>query len=179
MFWSLNYNMEGLWVIRPSSPSPHKSFNKLNLLLVKVQSLWSCAHDAHYFQWFTGYLNHVDLLMSHVHIFKETTQLFNVHLSIFVDFILCAIDKYMFKINNKINRLICWMCSKLKINTAWHRSSVFIVFIQIDHVFHVILLAVFIRNGTATCNCLIDVLSKWLFKTWIRRWGTVFMVIMC
>ena len=25
--------------IRPLAPSPHKSFNKLNLLLVKVQSL--------------------------------------------------------------------------------------------------------------------------------------------
>ena len=32
-------------------------------------------------------------------------------------------------------------------------------------VFHLIHFAVFIRNGTATCNCLIDVLSKWLFKT--------------
>ena len=36
---------------------------------------------------------------------------------------------------------------------------------QIGPVLSVILLAVFIRNETATCNCLIDVLSKWLFKT--------------
>ena len=36
---------------------------------------------------------------------------------------------------------------------------------QIGPVLCVILLAVFIRNETATCNCLIDVLSKWLFKT--------------
>ena len=42
---------------------PHKSFSQLNLLLVKVQLLWSCAH---YFQCFTGYLNHVELFMSHV-----------------------------------------------------------------------------------------------------------------
>ena len=109
---------------RPPAPGSHKSFNKLNLFLVKVQSLWSCAH---YFQWFTVYLNHVDLLMSHVHVFKETTPLINVHLRFFVDFILCPTDKYMFKVNNKKIRLICWMCSKLKINTAWHRSGVFIV----------------------------------------------------
>ena len=31
---------------------------------------------------------------------------------------------------------------------------------QIDPVFHVILLAVFIGNETATCNCLIHVYSK-------------------
>ena len=35
--------------------------------------------------------------------FKETTPLFNVHLSCFVDFILCPTDKYMFKVNNKKN----------------------------------------------------------------------------
>ena len=33
--------------------------------------------------------------------FKETTILFNVHLSCFVDFIPCPTDKYMFKVNNK------------------------------------------------------------------------------
>ena len=62
------FRIECVWVIRPpapgphirrSAPDPHKIFNKLNLLLIKVQSLWSCAH---YFQWFTG-LNHVDLRM--------------------------------------------------------------------------------------------------------------------
>ena len=34
----------------------------------------------------------------------------------------------MFKFNNKKIRFICWMCSKLKINTASHSSSVFIVY---------------------------------------------------
>ena len=53
--------------------------------------------------------------------FKETELSFNVHLSCFVDFILCRTAKYMFQVNNKKIRLICWMCSKLKINTAWHR----------------------------------------------------------
>ena len=33
--------------------------------------------------------------------FKETALLFNVHLSCFVDFILCPTDKYMFKVSNK------------------------------------------------------------------------------
>ena len=59
--------------------------------------------------------------------FKDTTLLFNVHLRFLVDFILCPTDKYMFKINNKKVTLICWMCSKLKINTVWYRSGVFAV----------------------------------------------------
>ena len=63
--------------------------------------------------------------------FKETALLFNVHLNCFVDFILCPTDKYMLKVNNKKIRLICWMCSKLKINTAWQSSGVFTV--DFDH----------------------------------------------
>ena len=86
--------------LQPLGPSPHKSFNQLNFLLVNVQSLWSWAH---YFQWFTG----------------------------FVDFILCPTDKHMFKINNKKISLISWMCSKLKINRTWHCSAVFVV--DFDH----------------------------------------------
>ena len=66
--------------------------------------------------------------------FKVTALFFNVHLSCFVDFILCPTDKYMFKVNNKKIRLIC-MCSSLKINTACHRSFVFIV--DFDHSQHI------------------------------------------
>ena len=33
--------------------------------------------------------------------FKETAPVFNVHLSFFVDFILCPSDKYMCKVNYK------------------------------------------------------------------------------
>ena len=32
-------HLTGVWVIRPSAHDPHKSLNKLNLLLAKVQSL--------------------------------------------------------------------------------------------------------------------------------------------
>ena len=66
--------------------------------------------------------------------FKETVLLFNVHLvifSFFVDSILCQTDKYISKVNNKKIRSICWMCSKLKINTAWHHSGVFVA--DFDH----------------------------------------------
>ena len=50
---------------RPAlDPRIHKSFKQLNLLLRKVHSLWSFAH---YFQWFTGYLKHVVLLMSQMY----------------------------------------------------------------------------------------------------------------
>ena len=121
---------------RPSYPAPvpssHKNFNQLNFFLFKVQSLWSCAH---YFQWFTGYLNQAELLIWHVATcFRETASLFNMHLSCFVDFILCPTNKYMFKVYKKA-RLICWMCSKLKIYTPWHSSTVFIV--DFDHSQHI------------------------------------------
>ena len=83
---------------RPLALGSHKIFNQLNLFLFKVES-WSCAH---YFRWFTGYLNHVDSLMSHVATcFKGTALLLNVHLSCFMDFILCLTDKYMLKVTNK------------------------------------------------------------------------------
>ena len=59
--------------------------------------------------------------------FKETTPLFNVHWTCFVDFILIPTDKYMFKVNKTNIWLICWMCSNLKVNTTWHHSGVFIV----------------------------------------------------
>ena len=106
------------------APGADKNFNQLNHIL-KVQSLWSCAH---YFQWFTVYLSNLCWL-THVtcsYMFKENALLFNVHLGCFVDFILCPTGKYMFKVNNKKISLICWMCLKLKINKAWHSSSVFI-----------------------------------------------------
>ena len=54
--------------------------------------------------------------------------MFNVHLSFFVDFILCPTDKYMLKVNDKKLKLICSMCSKLKINTAWYRSGFIVDF---------------------------------------------------
>ena len=40
---------------------------------------------------------------------------FNIHVSCFVDFVLCPTDKYMFKVNikKKINLLLC---SKMKTN---------------------------------------------------------------
>ena len=53
--------------------------------------------------------------------------MFDVCLICFVNFILCPTDKYMFKVNNKKISIICWMCSKLKPNTTWHRFDVFIV----------------------------------------------------
>ena len=75
----------------------------------------------------TRVTNDITSLMLHVvTCFKETVLLSNVHLSFFVDFILCPTDKYMSKVNNKKIRLICWRCSKLKIKTAWHCSGVFV-----------------------------------------------------
>ena len=68
-----------LWVIRPPAPEPYirllapepqsyKNFNQLNLLLGKVQSIWSYAH---YFKWSMGYWNHFVLLISQVHVLKK------------------------------------------------------------------------------------------------------------
>ena len=95
-----------------SGPRAHKCFNQFNLLLVKLQSLWSCAHN---FQWFTGYLNHDDLLISHVHVLKKLPYclmclivlLFNC-LTWFVDFIPCPTDKYMFKVDIKCSMASYW-----------------------------------------------------------------------
>ena len=49
-----------LALIKISTSSTSSYFN---LFLFKVKSLWLCAH---YFQWFTGHLKHVDLLILHV-----------------------------------------------------------------------------------------------------------------
>ena len=99
-------------------------------------------------------------LMLHVAtFFKETALLLNVQLSFFVDFILCPTDKYMSKVNNKKIRLICWMCSKLKINTAWH-SSVFVA--DFDHSQHVnIVFLLLTLNKCLLAGCKRQVIMFW------------------
>ena len=77
--------------------------------------------------------------------FKETT--------------LCPTDKYMFKVNNKKIRLIC-MCSNLKINTAWHRSFVFIV--NFDHSQHInIVFLLLTLNKYLSVRCEGQVIMFW------------------
>ena len=112
--------IQSVWVIGPRSPAPgpHKS-------------LIMCA----LFSMVYGLFKPCWLIDVSCTCFKETTPLFNVHLSCFVDFILCPTDKYMFKVKDKKIWLICWMCSKLKVNTAWHRLGVFIV--DLDHRQHI------------------------------------------
>ena len=104
--------IQSVWVIGPRSPAPgpHKSLIMCALFSMVYGLFKPC--------WL------IDVSWT---CFKETTPLFNVHLSCFVDFILCPTDKYMFKVKDKKIWLICWMCSKLKANTAWHRLGVFIV----------------------------------------------------
>ena len=53
--------------------------------------------------------------------FKETTPFFNVHLSSFVDFILCPTDKYVFKVNNKKNCIN--LLNVLKIKSKYSMAS--------------------------------------------------------
>ena len=155
------YDAEGVWVIQPLASVLQKIFNQLNLLLIKVRSLRSSAH---YFQWFTGYLNHIGLLMSHVATcFKKTTLLFDALLCCFVDLILCPTDKYMSKVTNKKIRLICWMCSKLKINTAWHSSGVFII--DFDHSQHInILFLLWTLNKYLSAGCERQFITFWKHK---------------
>ena len=100
--------------------------------------------------------------------FKETTPLFNVYLSCFVDFILCPTDKYMFKVNNKKIRLIC-MCSSLKINTACHRSFVFIV--DFDHYQHInIVFLLLTLNKYLSVGCERQVIMFW--KPYFKAYST-------
>ena len=75
----------------------------------------------HYFTWKLELVSNILWMVDVATCFKE-----HVHLSYFVDFMLCPTNKYIFKFNNTKIRFICWMCSKL--NTASHSSSVFIVY---------------------------------------------------
>ena len=95
--------------------------------------------------------------------FKETVPLFNVNLSFFVDSILRQTDKYMSEVNNKQIRLICWMCSKLKVNTVCHRSGVFVA--DFDHNQHVnIVLLLLTLNKYLSAGCESQVIMFWKHK---------------
>ena len=96
----------------------------------------------------------ITYLMLHVATsFKETVPLFNVNLSFFVDSILRQTDKYMSEVNNKQIRLICWMCSKLKVNTVYHRSGVFVAdFDHNEHVNRVFILLTLDKYLSAGCE---------------------------
>ena len=80
-----------------------------------------------------------------------------------MDSILHQTEKYMSKVNNKQIRLICWMCSKLKINTAWHRSGVFVAdFDRNQHVNIVLLLLTLNKYLSAGCES--QVIMFWKHK---------------
>ena len=97
--------------------------------------------------------------------FKETALLFNVHLSCFMNFILCPTDKYIFKFNNEKIKLICWMCSKLKPNATWHLSGVFIVdFDQSQYINRVFLLLTL--NKHLSVGSERQVIMFWKHKKW-------------
>ena len=89
--------------------------------------------------------------------------MFNEHLSCFVNFILCPTDKYMFKVNNEKIRLICWMCSKLKLNTTWHRSGVFIVDFDQSQYINIVFLFLTL-NKHLSVGCEWQVIVFWKHK---------------
>ena len=104
---------------------------------------------------------------------KETALFFNVHLSYFVDFLLCPTNKYMFKVYNKKIRLIC-MCSSLKINTACHRSFVFNV--DFDHSHHInIFFLLLTLNKCLSVECERQVIMFW--KSYFKVYFTQHFVI--
>ena len=126
-------------------------------LLSMVYGLFKLCRLTHVTKYITSLMLHVATC------FKETALLYNVPLSFSVDFILCPTDKYMSKVNNKKIRLICWMCSKLKINTAWHRSGVYAAdFDQSQHVNIVFLLL--ILNKCVSAGCKRQVIMFWKHK---------------
>ena len=70
-----------------------------------------------------------------------------------MDYILCPTDKYMFKVNNEKIKLICWMCSKLKLNTTWNCSGVFIDdFDQSQYINIMFLLLILNKNLSVGCE---------------------------
>ena len=118
-----------VWVIRPPVPWPsYPALDPRPTALIKVSSSSTSMIMCTLLSMVYGLFKPCWLIGVSSTCFKETTPLFNVHLSCFVHFILCPTDKYMFKVNNKKNWLICWlMCSKFKVNTAWHRSGVLLL----------------------------------------------------
>ena len=87
----------------------------------------------------------------------------SVPLSSFVNFILCPADKYMFKVNNEKIRLMCWMYSKVKLNTTWHRYGVFIVdFDQSQYINIVFLLLTLNKHLSVGCEG--QVIMFWKYK---------------
>ena len=95
--------------------------------------------------------------------FKETALLFNMHLGCFVKFIKRPTDKYMFKVSNEKIRLICWMCSKLKLNTTWHRSDIFIVDFDQSHYIKTVFL-LWTLNKYFSVGCETQVIMLWKYK---------------
>ena len=96
---------------------------------------------------------------------KETVLLFNVHLICFVDFILsyAQLTNICSKVCNKKVRLFCWICWKLKINTSWHSSAVFIV--DFDHSQHVnIVFLLLTLNKYLSVRCERQVIMFWKHK---------------
>ena len=75
--------VQGAWVIRPPAPGPHirssapgpiKALTSPNYSYVK-SSHYDHLHITFYFQRLTGYLNHVVLFMSRVHVLKKLPYL--------------------------------------------------------------------------------------------------------
>ena len=89
--------------------------------------------------------------------------MFNLHLRCFVSFILCPIGKYMFKVINEKIRLICWMCSKLKLNTTWYCSGVFIVDFDQSQYINIVFLFLTL-NKHVSLRCKWQVILFWKHK---------------
>ena len=129
----------------------------MSTLLSMVYGLFKLCRLTHDTRDITSLMLHVATC------FKDTVLLFNMHLKFFVDSILCLTDKYMSKVNNKPIRLICWMCSKFKINTAWHRSGVFVA--DFDHDQHVkIVFLLLTLNNYLLAGCESQVIMFWKHK---------------
>ena len=121
------FGLSGPWLPAPTLTFDPRLKPPINVSTSSTSSYLKSTHYDHVYITFNGLQVTLTRWTYSCTCFKETALLFNVHLSYFVEFILCSTDKYMFKVNNKKIRLICWMCSKLKINTAWHSSGVFII----------------------------------------------------
>ena len=132
--------------VQPAQPPPTQS--PVTLIMCTLLSMV-------YWLFKTCWLTHTTCTC-----FKELTLLLNMHLICFVNIILCPKDKYMFKINNEKIRLICWLCSKLKLNTTWYCSGVFIVdFDQSQYVIIVILLLTLNKHLSVGCERQVIVLK--------------------
>ena len=105
----------GIWVIRPQAlMSVPRSLSAITFSTSPTSYYLKSSHYDH----------HVDLLVLHAHVLQKMPHCL-MCTEVVLSVLSCAeLINTSSKLAIKKIRLICWNCSKLKINAAWHRTGV-------------------------------------------------------